>query len=111
VYRLKTASGSFFSSKDGFFSSFVLPGTTRPTNFEGKFNETSEEFNTAAAVLIYTEAADLTGLYNLQAGSTVQRKKINLKLANDFKKECQIMANLTPNISTDSAVTGGGAWS
>jgi hypothetical protein len=111
VYRLKTATGSFFSSKDGFFSSFVLPNVARPTNFEGKFNETTDEFSTSNAVLIYNDAADLTGTYGIQAGSTVQRKKINLKLTNQSEKECQIMANLTPNITTDSQVTGGGTWS
>jgi hypothetical protein len=76
-----------------------------PANFGGKFNETTAQFNTADAVLIYTDAADLTGSYGIEAGSTVQRKKINLKLMNDSGKECKIMANLRPSIGNGMLCT------
>ena len=61
-------------------------------------------------VLIYDDIKDLTGSYAIEAGSTVGRTNINLRLKNEGGKELIILANLRPSVDTSTPVTGNGDW-
>jgi hypothetical protein len=70
----------------------------------------SPPFSSANVALIYDDVKDLTGSYAVQAGSTAQLKKINLRLKNEAGKELIVFANLDEEFYTEYQVAGNGSW-
>lgn len=105
-----TASGLFIANNGGFNATFVTPESQSTNIFTGRFNEAAPQFNSSQVVLVYDDVKNLTGTYDIQAGSVVGKKNITLRLKNEAGKELMILANLSPSLDTSIPVTGNGNW-